>query len=241
MPHITRGLSDDRIRPPSFCLALASLAPPQANCNASCAVNHTLPSDVVPTLTAPTRVPEIIPKSTSAILSTSHTLLVTDAAAATPPDMASTTMEADSTARAHKKQRRSDMRGAQHADATQQTSAKINRRVPDKTHTRQPAPAHCGVRTGANGRRVRAPPPRAHTAPIRARAHATQRAAAPRAHPPPWAGSPGRFRASPASPGDGSDASVVSRRFHCVHFQPMAALLARNPLRIHPETFHFPY
>jgi hypothetical protein len=22
---------------------------------------------------------------------------------------------------------------------------------------------------------------------------------------------------------------------------PMAALLARNPLRIHPETFHFPY
>jgi len=22
-------------------------------------------------------------------------------------------------------------------------------------------------------------------------------------------------------------------------FEPMAALLARNPLRIHPETFHF--
>ena len=77
--------------------------------------------------------------------------------------------------------------------------------------------------------------------PSRPRAHATHRAAAPRAHPPPWASSPGRFRASPASPGDGSDASVVSRRFHCRHFEPMAALLARNPLRIHPETFHFPY
>ena len=60
-------------------------------------------------------------------------------------------------------------------------------------------------------------------APISARAHAPQRAAAPRAHPPPWASSPGRFRASPASPGDGSVAEVVSRRFHCVHFQPMAA------------------
>ena len=145
MPHITRGLSDDRIRPPSFCLALASLAPPQANCNASCAVNHTLPSDVVPTLTAPTRVPKIPPKSTSAILSTTNTLLVSGAAAAPVPDMATTTMEADSTARAHKKQRRSDMRGAQHTAATQQPSAMINRRVPDKTHTRQPAPALCGV------------------------------------------------------------------------------------------------
>ena len=89
-----------------------------------------------------------------------------------------------------------------------------------------------GLRTGANGRRLRDPPPREQSAPICARAHAPQRAAAPRAHPPPWAGSPGRFRASPASPGDGSDVSVVSRRFHCVHFQPMAALLARNPLRI---------
>ena len=87
MPHITRGLSDDRIRPPSFCLALASLAPPQANCKASCAVNHTLPSDVVPTLTAPTRVPEIIPKSTSAIFSTSNTLLVSGSAAVPVPDM----------------------------------------------------------------------------------------------------------------------------------------------------------
>jgi hypothetical protein len=70
---------------------------------------------------------------------------------------------------------------------------------------------------------------------------ATQRAAAPRAHPPPGARSPGRFRASPVSPGDGSGAWVVWRRFHCGRFPPMAALLARNPLRIHPETFHFPY
>ena len=66
------------------------------------------------------------------------------------------------------------------------------------------------------------PPPRGMTEPINARAHATQRAAAPRAHPPPLrsVGRQGRFRASPASPGDGSDVSVVSRRFHCVHFQP---------------------
>jgi hypothetical protein len=110
----------------------------------------------VPTLTAPTRVPEIIPKSTSAILSTSHTLLVTDAAAAPVPDMASTKMQDARTARAHKKQRRSDMRGIQHADATQQPSAKINRRVPDKTRTRQPAPELRGVRTGANRRHGRA-------------------------------------------------------------------------------------
>ena len=44
-----------------------------------------------------------------------------------------------------------------------------------------------------------------HMAPICARAHATQRAAAPRAHPPPWASSPGQFLSSPSSPGDGSD------------------------------------
>ena len=119
----------------------------------------------MPTLTAPTRVPETIPKSTSAILSTSHTLLVTDAAAAPVPDMASTKMQDARTARAHKKQRRSDMRGAKHADATQQPSAMINRRVPDKTHTRQPALALRGVRTGANGRRLPDPPPsRAHGA-----------------------------------------------------------------------------
>jgi hypothetical protein len=78
-------------------------------------------------------------------------------------------------------------------------------------------------------------------APISDRAHATQRASAPRAHPPPWASSPDRCRAAPVSPGKGSDACVVSRRFHCCHFEPMAALLARNPLRIHPETLHFPY
>ena len=119
--------------------------------------------------------------------------------------MAITKMEADSTARAHKKQRRSDMRGAQHTAATQQPSSMINRRVPDKTHTRQSAPAHCGVRTGANGRHLRDPPPRDQLEPSGPRAHAPQRAAAPRAHPPPWAGSPGRFRDSPASPGDGSD------------------------------------
>jgi hypothetical protein len=113
----------------------------------------------MPTATAPTRVPEILPKSTSAILSTSNNLLVSGAAAATPPDMASTTMEADSTARAPKKQRRSDMRGAQHADATQQPSAMINRRVPDKTHTCQPVPELCGLRTGVNGRRHPDPPP----------------------------------------------------------------------------------
>jgi hypothetical protein len=92
------------------------LAPPQANSKASGAVNHTLPSDVVPTLTAGTRVPEIGPKSTSAILSTTNTLLVSAAVAATPPDMASTTMEEDSTVRAHKKQLRGDMRCAQYAD-----------------------------------------------------------------------------------------------------------------------------
>ncbi len=46
-------------------------------------------------------------KSTSAILSTSNTLFVSGAAAATPPDMASTKMQDDRTARAHKKQRRS--------------------------------------------------------------------------------------------------------------------------------------
>ena len=56
------------------------------------------------------RVPKIPPKSTSAIATTSNTLLVS--VAATPHDMTSPKMEEDSTARAHKKQRRSDMRGA---------------------------------------------------------------------------------------------------------------------------------
>ena len=76
-----------------------------------------------------------------------------------------------------------------------------------------------------------------YMSPISALAHATQRAAAPRAHPPPWAGSPGRFRASPASPGDGSVASVVSRRFHCVHFKPMAVLQESTPHP--PRNFSF--
>jgi hypothetical protein len=52
------------------------------------------------------------------------TLLVSGAAAAPVPDMASTTMEADSTAGAPKKQRRGDMRGAQHADATDPTTVR---------------------------------------------------------------------------------------------------------------------
>jgi hypothetical protein len=98
-------------------------------------------------------------------------------------------------------------------------SAKINRRVPDKTHTRQPAPALCGVRTGANGRHLPDPPHRWQVAPISARAHAPQRSTAPRAHPPPWASSPGRFRASPASSGDGSDAWVVWRRSSSSQFR----------------------
>jgi hypothetical protein len=52
---------------------------------------------------------------------------------------------------------------------------------PDKTHTRQPAPELRGLRTGANRRHHPAPPPRGM---ICARAQVTQRAAAPRAHPP---------------------------------------------------------
>jgi hypothetical protein len=59
-------------------------------------------------------IPEIFPKSTSAILSTSNTLLVSGSAAAPVPDIASMKMEADSTARAPKKQRHIDMRGSQH-------------------------------------------------------------------------------------------------------------------------------
>jgi hypothetical protein len=76
-------------------------------------------------------------------------------------------------------------------------------------------------------------------APICARAQAPQRAADPRAHPPPWVSSPDRCRAAPVSPGDGGDASEVCRLFHCRHFELMATLLVRNPLRMHP--FHFPY
>jgi len=72
---------------------------------------HTLPSDDLPTLTAPTRVSETLAKSTCAIVSTSNPLLVPDAAPAAAPDMASTMMEAPRTARAHEKQRRSALRG----------------------------------------------------------------------------------------------------------------------------------
>jgi hypothetical protein len=90
-------------------------------------------------------------------------------------------------------------------------------------------------RTGSRCLEIPSRPSRCHFEPSGPRAHATQRAAAQRAHPPPGARSPGRFRASPASPGDGSDASVVSRRFHCCHFEPRAALLARNP----PRNFSF--
>ena len=122
------------------------------------------------------------------------------------------------------------MRGAQHADATQQLSATINRRVPDKTHTRQPVPELCGLSTFANGRHVGDPPPRAHMAPICESAHATQRAVAPRAHSPPGARSPGRFRASPVSPGDGSDASVVS--LACVsHYVLCCDMVPLRPFR----------
>jgi hypothetical protein len=49
----------------------------------------------------------------------------------------------------------------------------------DKTHTRQPAPELRGLRTGANRRHDLEPPPRGM---ICARAQATQRAAALRAH-----------------------------------------------------------
>ena len=121
----------------------------------------------MPTATAPARVPKIPPKSTSAIATTSNTLLVSGAAAATPPDMASPKMEADSTARAHKKQRRGDMRGAQHAATTQQPSAMINRRVPDKTHTRQPSPELALAQTSAAWATPPLSPRRRPFAPVR--------------------------------------------------------------------------
>ena len=74
-------------------------------------LHHTLPSVDLPTLTAPTCVPETLAKSTSAIVSTSNPLLVPDAAPAAAPDMTGTMMEAPRTARAHEKQRRSALRG----------------------------------------------------------------------------------------------------------------------------------
>ena len=129
-------------------------------------LHHTLPSDDLPTLTAPTRVSETLAKSNCAIVSTSNPLLVPDAAPAPAPDMANTMMAAHRTAGAHEKQRRSALRGRQHADATQQPSAIVNRRMPDKTRTRQPAPDHCGWATGENGRHVPATPPRGDMAPI---------------------------------------------------------------------------
>jgi hypothetical protein len=79
----------------------------------------------------------------------------------------------------------------------------------------QAAPALCGLRTDANGRHLPDPPPRRQLAPIYARAHATLRAADPRAHQPPWASSPDRCRAAPVSPGDSGDAWEVCRPFHC--------------------------
>ena len=63
-------------------------------------------------------------------------------------------------------QRLGDLRGRQLADAAQQPSAIINRRMPDKTRTRQPAPDHCGLATGENGRHLPATPPRGEVAPI---------------------------------------------------------------------------
>ena len=140
-------------------LASDSLAPQLANCKESCTVNHTLQSDIVPTLTT-TRAPEICTKSTSVILSTSK-VLESVTSVAPPPDMASTTIEADSTTRAPNTHQHGDMHVAQYADSTQQQSAMINRRVPDKTHTRQMAPELCGMRTGVNLRHVGEPPPRA--------------------------------------------------------------------------------
>ena len=74
-------------------------------------------------------------------------------------------------------------------------------------------PSHCGVRTGANGRHLRDPPSREQAAAMCVRAHGRQRAAALRAHPPPWAGSPCRFRASTASePGIGRPRSPCEMR-----------------------------
>jgi hypothetical protein len=78
-------------------------------------------------------------------------------------DMVSTTMEADSTARAPKKQLRCNMRCAQYADATQQPSAIINRRVLDKTHTRLTAPDLCGYARGRKWATCARPPPLAGT------------------------------------------------------------------------------
>ena len=200
-----------------------------------------MPSDDLPTLTAPTRVSKTLAKSTCAIVSTSNPLLVPDATPAPAPDMASTMMEAPRTARAHEKQRRSALRGRQHADATQQPSAIINRRMPDKTHTRQPAPDHCGWATGENGRRVPATP----TAPIWTPCAGHTTRSRPASPPTSWCTQP---RPTPRCP------DVARGRMRRWAPLPTVSLLslwaklsaggpqrARNPLRIHPETFHFPY
>jgi hypothetical protein len=120
------------------------------------------------------------------------------AAAAPAPDMATAEMIAHSTARPPRKHRCSDMRGAQHAEAARPTPTMVNRRAPDKTHTRQPAPERPAGRARAEWRRIRATPRRADTAPFCPGAPGAHRAAAPRAHPPPWASSPGRCRGAHA-------------------------------------------
>ena len=79
------------------------------------------------------------------------------AAAAPAPDMATAKMIAHSTARPPQKHRRSDMRGAQHAEAARPTPTMVNRRAPDKTHPRQPAPERPA------GRAPRSRPARAPT------------------------------------------------------------------------------
>ena len=78
-------------------------------------------------------------------------------AAAPAPDMATAQMIAHSTARPPQKHRRSDMRDARHAEAARPTPTMVNRRAPDKTHTRQPAPERPA------GRAPRSRPARAPT------------------------------------------------------------------------------
>ena len=79
------------------------------------------------------------------------------AAAAPAPDMATAKMIAHSTARPPQKHRRSYMRDARHAEAARPTPTMVNRRAPDKTHTRQPAPERPA------GRAPRSRPARAPT------------------------------------------------------------------------------
>ena len=120
------------------------------------------------------------------------------AAAAPAPDMATAEMIAHSTARPPQKHRRSDMRDARHAEAARPTPTMVNRRAPDKTHPRQPTSEHHGGRARAEWRHGRATPPRAAMTAFCPGAPAAHRATAPRAHPPPWASSPGRCRGAHA-------------------------------------------